>query len=158
MNHSYDRDEDRDLPWDPMWAYVLGDDADDRDNRDDNTRQTTDIFLRGDDIRDTGDIICGGSMLHKLWRRRGRDAPPSSSIPTHSRSVDREEWSWEIDTSQFSIMSNESDHNVKKTEGGDKKTWITASTKKIRDSIGTVWKDTPLSIGQTRSILSRKSS
>lgn len=158
MHNRSDPDEDRDLPWDPMWAYVLGED-DDRDNRDDNSRQNTEIVSRGEESRDNGDTISGGTILQKLWKRRERDAPAPSSIPTHSRSIDREEWSWEIDTSQFSLMSNEPDRNMKKSDtGGDKKKWISTSTKKIRDSIGTVWKDTPSSSGQNRSILSRKSS
>ena len=159
MNHSDDRDEDRDLPWDPMWAYVLGEDADDRDKRDDNTRQNTDAYSRGDESRDTGDTISGGTILKKLWNRKAKDAQGSSSTPTHSRSIDREEWSWEIDTSQFSLISNETNkRTMKQAVVGDKKKWITTSTKKIRDSIGTVWKDTPSSNGQNRSILSRKSS
>ena len=158
MNHSYDPDEDRELPWDPMWAYVLGEDVDDRDNRDDSARQNIDMFNRGDERRDNGDTISAGTILQKLWKRRDRDAPPSSSVPSHSRSVDREEWSWEIDTSQFSLMSNSSDQAMKKGDSGDKKKWIMTSTKKIRESIGTVWKDAPSSNGPQRSLLSRKSS
>jgi hypothetical protein len=158
MNHSYDPDEDRDLPWDPMWAYVLGEDVDDRDHRDDTLRRNTEVFSRRDDSRDTADTASGGRILKKLWKRMERDAPASSSIPTHSRSVDREEWSWEIDTSQFSLMRNESDRKSNKTDFSDKKKWMSTSTKKIRDSIGTVWKDTQLTNGTNRSILSRKSS
>ena len=152
MNRRHDQDDDRDLPWDPMWAYVLGDDIDDRDNHDDNTRQNADTFSRGDEARDSGDTTSGGTILKKLWKRMERDAPASSTLPSYSRSVDREEWTWEIDTSQFSLMSSESDrHRKRNDESGDKKKWISSSTKKIRDSIGTAWKDTP-------SILSRKSS
>jgi hypothetical protein len=141
-----------------MWAYVLGEDTDDRDNRDDNTRQSTDIFTRGDENRDNDDTTSGGTILNKLWKRKAKETSPTTSVPTHSKSIDREEWSWEIDTSQFSLMSDESDRPKKKGDESDKKKWITASTKKIRDSIGTVWKDTPMSSGQNRSILSRKSS
>lgn len=158
MNRSYNHDEDRDLPWDPMWAYVLGEDVDDRDNRDDNSRQNTDVFSRRDESRDMDDTTAGGTILKKLWKRMERDTPPASSIPTHSRSVDREEWSWEIDTSQFSLMRNESDRKSNKMDFGDRRKWISTSTKKIRDSIGTVWKDTQLTNGQNRSIMSRKSS
>ena len=155
MNRSYNPDDDRELPWDPMWAYVLGEDIDDRDNREDISRETTDTVARREESRDTSDASSGGTILKKLWNRRERDAPPST-IPSHSRSVDREVWSWEIDTSQFNLMSNESDRTSSTTS--DRKKWISTSTKKIRDSIGTAWKESQPSNSQNRSILSRKSS
>jgi hypothetical protein len=155
MNNRHERDEDRELPWDPMWAYVLGEDNDERDNHDDNTRQTEHDTSRGDSKRETEEATAGGKILKKLWKRMERDAAPTSRpIPTHSRSDDKDNWSWEIDTSQFSLMTD--DNNTHKKNECGKKKWLPARNPLDTSWIGTVWKDPQQ--GQNRSLLSRKSS
>jgi hypothetical protein len=184
MNHRDDNgDEDRDLPWDPMWAYVLGEDMDERDTRNDTTTRNSNSYVdqpcytSSDENRDGGGlgdgiISTGNHMLKKiLWQRRKKDDMTSTSSTTFSsrttRSVDREEWAWEIDTTHFNLMDNESSRNNnnngnKRNDGNsDRKKWSLPRFSSQQESswIGTVWKD-PFTNRQQqhRSLSMRKSS
>jgi hypothetical protein len=148
MIQNHEHDDDEDLPWDPLWAYVLGEDSDERERRDDNTRRSGQ-YPR-EESRDGGEASTG--ILKTLWQRRkwgSLTAPSSTSNGESSGQL----WQWELDTSPFVLLDNDSNND--KQKGSDKKT---LHAKKSQDSswMGTMWKDP--SIEQNNPSSLRKSS
>lgn len=129
-------DQDEDLPWDPLWAYVLGeDDEEGRDQQVHVDKRRSPDYNGREESRDTGE---GLSIRRSFWSRRRRD-----SAPADCRDDDPEEkWQWELDTSTFLFDSEKS-----AKEAGTGKAEVTNGkkqmNKKNEDSswIGSVWRE-----------------
>ena len=134
-----DSADDHDLPWDPMWEYVLGEDE--MDIRDDHDRRS--LFEYREERRDfqsgeATNAVCGSSILKTLFQRRKGNTSSSTVLQNNVRASAREEWQWELDTSPFVLSNNSS--KPKDQKGNDKAPW---SNKRSQDSswIRSIWRD-----------------
>lgn len=129
------RDEDEDLPWDPLWAYVLGEDEFERHWHRPQFHESFDVG-RHDESRDAGDS--GGNRL-AVWLRRQRE-----TVATENREEEGEKWQWELDTSTFFLDSSRkrSMFDVRNREDREGNAWRSWNKKRDASSwIGTIWKD-----------------
>jgi hypothetical protein len=173
MMASRDQEEDEEaggLPWDPLWAYVLGENDEDRDQH---SLDEYDGFggghSRQDESRDAGGegLSGGGSFTappfvgavgggaRKLWQRlKQRDSLTSESRDRSDQQ--RDSWQWELDTSPFQLTSSPSMEERRKEELRRSKK---ESNKKADDSswIGAVWRD-PRRATTPRSMLRKSTS
>jgi hypothetical protein len=131
--------QDDDLPWDPLWAYVLGEDDEGRDQVPEK-RLSLDFGYR-DESRDAGD---GAGITRACWPQRRETASSSN------RALVRESWQWELDTSSFRMVPERHEsyeqhksyeqHNIAKLACGWRKGHDKGSQNK-KPWIGAIWKD-----------------
>jgi hypothetical protein len=131
-------DDDQDLPWDPMWEYVLGeeDEMDDRDDHDRRFRYSLRDERRDSQLGGTSTAVCGTGILKTLFQRR--KGTPSAIPPSNARASVREEWRWELDTSPFDLAGESSGQSNQK--GFEKRLF---SNKRSQESswIKSLWRD-----------------
>jgi hypothetical protein len=128
--------DDRDLPWDPMWEYFLGE-MDEMDDRDDNARRHGHDRL--EERRDSGEVsgaVCGTGILKTLFQF-GKGSALKRATPDVATASEREEWKWELDTSPFLLNNGSNNLNKKRNEKN------TRNQKTAQDSswIRTIWRD-----------------
>jgi hypothetical protein len=131
--------DDQDLPWDPMWEYVLGE-QDEMDDRDDDERRF--LYSLREDRREsqfggTSNAVCGTGILKTLFQRR-KGSPSTAITPNNARGSAREEWQWELDTSPFDLSGESSGQSNQKES--EKRLF---SSKRSQESswIKTIWRD-----------------
>jgi hypothetical protein len=95
------------LPWDPLWAYVLGEDDDeDRDRHSMDESDQRPPQRRSDETRDTSESAATTSNTSRtFWKRLRRESASmgggGGGGQRESRDEDQETWQWELDTSPF---------------------------------------------------------
>jgi hypothetical protein len=102
------------LPWDPLWAYVLGEDDD--EDRDRHSMDESDLRppeRRLDETRDTSESAATTSNAPRtFWKRLRRESSSAGGGGggggghRESRDEEQETWQWELDTSPFLLTDD----------------------------------------------------